>query len=110
MIDRAQAFWVATYRLKTPVSELAGERRGLFIATAGGGDRRVFAWAAHPVRAFFNCTGFRSWGELFEANTDRPPPVAARGEVLSRAEAVGRKLVEEGHEGEGGGRNPEQSA
>ncbi|MDH4180119.1 MAG: flavodoxin family protein, partial [Armatimonadota bacterium] len=53
MIDRAQAFWVATYRLKQPVSEVTGERRGLFLATCGGSDERVFDWAKHTVKAFF---------------------------------------------------------
>ncbi len=102
MIDRAQAFWVAAYRLKAPVSEVSGERRGLFVATCGGGDRRVFAWAAHPVRAFFNSTGFSYWGELFEADTDRPPPVRARAEALSRAEEMGRRLLGENAPGVGG--------
>jgi len=93
MIDRAQAFWVATYRLKLPVSEVPGERRGLFVATCGGSDTRVFEWAKPTVLAFFNSTGFRYRGDLFEPNTDRPPPVSQRQEVLARAEELGRGLA-----------------
>ncbi len=93
MIDRAQCCWVATYRLKRPVSEVRGERRGLFVASCGGKDERVFEWAKHTVKAFFNSTGFRYWGDFFEANTDGHPPVEERGERLDEAEGVGRKLV-----------------
>ena len=93
MIDRGQACWVEKYRLKRPVSDIAGERRGLFIATCGGRDLRVFGWAEPTVRAFFACTGFRYWGELFEANTDQRPPVSERAEVLARAERLGRDLL-----------------
>jgi len=93
MIDRAQALWMAKYRLHQPVTEMTGPRRGLFIATCGGADTRLFGYAAHPIRAFFVTAGFDYWGELFEANTDAPPPVAARREVLARAEAMGRELV-----------------
>ncbi len=95
MIDRAQAFWVATYRLREPVSEVTGERRGLFAATCGGDDRRVFEWAKPTVKAFFNSAGFRYWGELFEPNTDGPPPMAEREGLLAKAEALGRRIVTE---------------
>jgi NAD(P)H-dependent FMN reductase len=98
MIDRGQAFWVEKYRLKRPVSEVPGERRGLFVATCGGDDRRVFEWAKHTVLAYFNSTGFRYWGELFEANTDRPPPMSERADVLAKAEALGRRMIEAGPE------------
>jgi len=47
------------------------------------------------VKAFFNSTGFGYWGELFEPETDREPPVAQRKELLERAQLLGRKLVEE---------------
>ncbi len=93
MIDRGQASWVETYRLKRRAADVPGERRGLFIATCGGSDLRVFEWAKPTVKAFFNSTGFRYWGDLFEASTDRPPPVAERAELLARAEALGRALV-----------------
>lgn len=93
MIDRAQAMWVATYRLKTPPARVQGERRGVFVATCGGADQRVFEWAKPTVKAFFNSTGFTYWGELFEPNTDRPPPVAERTETLAKAERLGRELV-----------------
>lgn len=101
MIDRAQAFWVATYRLKQPVSEVTGERRGLFLATCGGNDERVFDWAKHTVKAFFNSTGFRYWDELLEANTDKPPPMSERADVLAKAEALGRRIVTERGSGPG---------
>jgi hypothetical protein len=106
MIDRAQCCWVATYRLKQPVSTVTGERRGVFVATCGGAGApparraragkggRVFEYAKPTVLAFFNSTGFRYWGELFEADTDRPPPVSERGDVLARAEELGRSLSE----------------
>jgi multimeric flavodoxin WrbA len=101
MVDRGQALWVATYRLKQAVTELAGERRGVFVATCGGNDTRVFEWSKPTVKAFFNSAGFRYWGELFEANTDASPPVAEREEVLAKAEALGRRTVTgEGVEGE----------
>jgi multimeric flavodoxin WrbA len=93
MVDRGQCLWVATYRLKQAVSEAPGERRGLFVATCGGKDARVFDWAKPTVKAFFNSAGLRYWGELFEANTDGPPPVAERAEALGRAEQMGRRLV-----------------
>jgi len=93
MIDRAQCCWVEGYRLKRPVSDVEGERRGLFVATCGGGDTRAFDWAKHTVKAFFHSTGFRYWGELFEANSDGPPAMAERDEVLARAEEVGGRLV-----------------
>ena len=93
MVDRAQCCWVARYRLKRPLAEEAGERRGAFIATCGGNDGRVFEWARHTVKAFFNSTRFSYWGELFEANSDQGPPVAERQEVLARAEELGRRLV-----------------
>jgi len=93
MIDRAQALWMMKHRLKQPVTEVTGPRRGLFIATCGGQDTRLFGYAAHPVKAFFITAEFLYWGELFEANTDAPPPVAARRELLARAEAMGRDLV-----------------
>jgi len=101
MIDRAQAFWVATYRLKQPVSEVSGERRGLFLATCGGDDERVFDWAKHTVKAFFNSTGFRYWEELLEPNTDKPPPMSERADVLAKAEALGRRIVTERDSGPG---------
>jgi multimeric flavodoxin WrbA len=93
-IDRAQCCWVATYRLRQAVSPVQGERRGVFLATCGGADTRVFEYAKPTLRAFFNSTGFRYWGELFEAGTDDPPPVSERAEVLARAEELGRALVE----------------
>jgi multimeric flavodoxin WrbA len=95
MIDRAQAFWVATYRLKQPVSEVDGERRGVFLATCGGDDERVFDWAKHTVKAFFNSIGVRYWDEILESNTDKPPPVSERADVLAKAEALGRRIVTE---------------
>jgi len=95
MIDRAQAFWVATYRLKERASEVEGERRGLFLATCGGDDERVFDWAKHTVKAFFNSIGVRYWDELLESNTDKPPPMSERVDVLAKAEALGRRIVSE---------------
>ena len=94
MIDRAQCCWVATYRLKQPVGDAAGERRGVFVASCGGGDARVFDWATHTVKAFFNSAGFRYWGELFEPNTDGAPPVGERAERLAEAEELGRRVLE----------------
>jgi multimeric flavodoxin WrbA len=93
MIDRGQALWVGTYVLKRPISDLAGERRGVFIATCGGDDTRVFEWAKPPVKAFFNSSQFTYWGELFESRTDQPPPVPQRSDLLQAAEALGRRLV-----------------
>ena len=93
MIDRAQCCWVARFRLGRRMSDMEGERRGLFVATCGGKDVRVFEWAKHTVKAFFNSTGFGYWGELFEANSDEPPPMGERREVLARAREVGRRLV-----------------
>ena len=101
MIDRAQAFWVATYRLKQPVSEVTGERRGLFLASCGGNDERVFDWAKHSVKAFFNSTGFRYWDELLEPNTDKPPPMSERAALMSKAEALGRRIVTDRDSGPG---------
>lgn len=94
VIDRGQALWVMTYRLKRPVSPAPGPRRGVFLSTCGGDDLRVFEWAKHTIEAFLNSAGFRYWGELFEPNTDRPPPVAERGELLARAGALGRALLD----------------
>jgi hypothetical protein len=94
MIDRAQCCWVATYRLKQPVADVAGERRGVFVASCGGSDARVFDWATHTVKAFFNSAGFRYWGELFEPNTDGAPPVGERAERLAEAEELGRMVLE----------------
>jgi multimeric flavodoxin WrbA len=93
MIDRAQCCWVATYRLKEPVSDVAGERRGVFVASCGGKDTRVFDWATHTVKAFLNSAGFRYWGEFFEANTDGAPPVQERTERLAEAEELGRRML-----------------
>lgn len=95
MIDRAQCFWVAKYRLKQPVSEVEGERNGLFVATCGGNDRRVFDWAKPTVKAFFNSTGFKYWEELLEANMDEPPPMAERADAQARAKELGRRMVRE---------------
>ena len=93
MVDRGQCCWVAKYRLKRLVSDVSGERRGVFVATCGGKDERVFEWAKHTVKAFFNSTGFRYWGEVFEWASDEAPPIAERGEALARADDLGRKLV-----------------
>jgi putative NADPH-quinone reductase len=93
LIDRAQCFWVAKYRLKQAVSEVPGERRGLFIATCGGPDLRVFEWAKPTVRAFLNSTGFRYWEELLEPSTDALPPVAERRDILAKAGELGRGIV-----------------
>ncbi len=93
MIDRAQCCWVARYRLRQSVAALPGERRGLFVATCGGRDTRVFEAARPPVKAFFNSTGFRYWGELFEAGTDEPPAVVERADALGRAADLGRRIV-----------------
>ncbi len=93
MIDRAQAFWVARYRLRRPVSELEGERRGVFVATCGGADERVFEWAKPTVKAFFNSTGFTYWRDLFASRMDEEPPVAERAELLARAQRLGEDLV-----------------
>ena len=93
MIDRAQCCWVATYRLKQPVADVAGERRGVFVASCGGTDTRVFDWATHTVKAFFNSAGLRYWGEFFEANTDGAPPVGERTERLAEAEELGRRML-----------------
>lgn len=94
MIDRAQCFWVEKYRLRQPVSEVVGERRGLFVATCGGRDTRVFEWARHTVKAFFNSSGFRYWDELFEPETDTAPPIGEREDLVAKAEALGRRMVE----------------
>jgi len=93
MIDRAQCCWVATYRLKQPVADAAGERRGVFVASCGGRDTRVFDWATHTVKAFLNSTGFTYWGEFFEAKTDGAPPVGERTERLAEAEELGRRML-----------------
>ncbi len=97
-IDRGQQFWVESYRLKRRPTEVPEPRRGIFLATCGGTDTRVFGWAEHSVKAFFSSAAFRYWGTLFEANTDAPPPVAERAEVLARAEALGRALSAGGKE------------
>ena len=94
MIDRGQCCWVGKYRLKQAVSEVTGERRGVFAATCGGRDTRVFEQARPTVKAFFNSTGFRYWGELFEADTDGRPPVAERADTLAKAQVLGRRLLE----------------
>ncbi len=94
MIDRAQALWIETYRLHRRPTQVPEPRRGVFLATCGGPDTRVFGWAEHSVKAFFNCAAFHYWGSLFEANTDTPPPLAERSEVLARAEALGRNLMQ----------------
>ncbi len=94
MIDRGQCFWVEKYRLKRPVSEMEGERRGVFAATCGGRDERVFKWAKHTVKAFFNSAGFCYWEEILEAETDAAPPIGERADVLAKAEALGRRMVE----------------
>jgi putative NADPH-quinone reductase len=93
VIDRAQAMWVEKYRLRRRPSEAPEPRRGLFIATCGGPDARVFEWAGHSVKAFFNTAGFSYWGELFETRMDEPPPVGERRELLARAEKLGAELV-----------------
>jgi len=93
MIDRAQCCWVARYRLKQPVADAAGERRGVFVASCGGKDTRVFDWATHTVKAFLNSTGFTYWGEFFEAKTDGAPPVGERTERLAEAEELGRRML-----------------
>ena len=93
MIDRAQCFWVEKYRLKRPVSEVAGERRGLFLATCGGTDARVFEWGKPTVKAFFASVGVRYWAELFEPSTDVPPPMSERADVLAKARELGRRIV-----------------
>ena len=93
MIDRTQAFWVATYLLKKPVSNAIGERRGIFVAACGGDDLRAFEWAKPTVKAFFNSCQFRYWRELFEPATDMSPPVSQRADLLARAEQLGRDLL-----------------
>jgi hypothetical protein len=82
------------YRLKQPVSEITGERRGLFLATCGGKDLRVFEWASHAVKAFFASAGFLYWGELFEPDTDNAPPMSERVNVLAKARELGRRMLE----------------
>ncbi|MFB3881625.1 MAG: flavodoxin family protein [Armatimonadota bacterium] len=94
MIDRAQCFWVEKYRLKRPVSEVTGERRGLFLATCGGRDLRVFDWAKPTVKAFLASIGMKYWDELFEPDTDSPPPMSERVDVLAEARELGRRIVE----------------
>jgi multimeric flavodoxin WrbA len=93
MIDRAQALWMGKYRLSLPVTKVAGPRRGVFVATCGGSDTRLFAWAEHPVKAFFLTAGFAYWGELFAASTDNPPAVPERRDLLVRARTLGKELV-----------------
>jgi multimeric flavodoxin WrbA len=93
MIDRAQCFWVEKYRLKRAVSEASGERRGLFVATCGGKDTRVFDWAKPTVKAFFASVGLPYWQELFEPNGDEPPPMSQRADVLAKAKELGRRIV-----------------
>ncbi len=94
-IDRAQQLWVENYRLERRPTEVAEPRRGIFVATCGGSDTRVFGWAEHTVKSFFNSAAFSYWGTLFEANTDTPPPLAERAEVLARGEALGHALMQE---------------
>jgi len=93
MIDRGQCFWVENYRLKQPVSEVPGERRGLFVASCGGRDTRVFDWAKPTVKAFFASIGVRYWKELFEPNTDEPPLMSERADALAKARELGRRIV-----------------
>ena len=68
---------------------------GIFVATCGGSDTRVFGWAEHTVKSFFNSAAFSYWGTLFEANTDTPPPLAERGGGAGPGEALGRALMQE---------------
>jgi len=75
------------------MSDVAGERRGVFVASCGGKDTRVFDWATHTVKAFLNSTGFTYWGEFFEAKTDGAPPVGERTERLAEAEELGRRML-----------------
>ncbi len=93
MIDRAQCFWIEKYRLRRPVTEAIGERRGLFIATCGGNDVRVFDWAKPTVKAFYASVGVRYWDELFEPTTDAPPPMSQRTDVLAKARELGRRII-----------------
>jgi hypothetical protein len=95
MLDRGQCFWVEKYRLKRPVSEMTSERRGLFVATCGGKDLRVFEWASHAVKAFYSSAGFSYWGELFETDTDQAPPMSERMNVRAKARELGWRMVEE---------------
>jgi hypothetical protein len=48
----------------------------------------------HTVKAFFSSADFCYWEELFEAETDAAPPIGGRADILAKAEALGRRMVE----------------
>ena len=91
LIDRLQCFWATKYVLKKPVTNPrdTGERRGLFISTAGMDRSDVFDGALTIMRYFFHLLEIPDWHRLTFNQVDRKEEIRDRPEALGMAKDEG---------------------
>ena len=94
LVDRCQFFWNRRFRAQTDASSAPPPRRyGHFVAVAATHGPRCFDGARLTLRALFATLGLQPAEELLVRGVDERGAVAARGEALDAAFALGQRVA-----------------
>ena len=91
LLDRCQPYWARRYVLNRPGP---AKRPAALLLAGGGGDPFGTECAVTPVRSALAVLGFALREVLDVTDVDKPSDVSSRPEVLDRARAIGRLLVQ----------------
>lgn len=92
LIDRCQALWVRKYVLKQVPPN--SNRKGAFIAVGATKGKNLFDGSILTVKYFFEAIGVRYSDELLVRGVDKKGEIKQHADALSRAFALGERLVE----------------
>jgi len=95
MIDRGQAPWVLTARLKQPFAEVpeGGERRGLLVACGGSNAKALFDCTARTFRAFLSVINMAYAGCVCVPKVDDLGAIDEAPAALDDARRAGAELA-----------------
>jgi multimeric flavodoxin WrbA len=93
LVDRCQCIWIRNFILKTGGGK-DKKRIGAFLSTAGQPEEKMFVGADHTIGAWFATLGLEYKEKLFVNDMDRFSAVKKQPEVLEKARALGKRLVE----------------
>jgi multimeric flavodoxin WrbA len=91
-VDRCQVFWVAKHRRGESLIP-PGPRAGAFLSTKGTPGEKGFAATLSGAKAFFITVETPLAGEILVPGLEESPSVLLPQEELTRAEALGERIV-----------------
>ena len=90
-IDRCQRFWALKYELKKRV--IKGERKGIFISTAGSGSDTIFDCSRKVIRALFDVLYVKYDADFVYKNIDFKGDIFKIPEALEEVYRYGTDLI-----------------